>query len=315
MDISNKKLKELIVDLDLIPEARLESAYKFAEENKKSLAEVVVDNDLLSDDHLGQIIADEMGCPFIDLGNVSIEKDVLHIIPRIMAEKQKVISFERNEKGLKVAMVNPGNISIINLLRKKTGLPIIPYYTTSKNIRLTLAKYQKGIEKEFAEIIQENISEASKGAKAKDLPIIKIVDTIIEYAYENNASDIHIEPSDDVTLVRFRVDGILHDIIELPKNIHELVVTRIKILSKLRTDEHRSAQDGKIRVKFEAEKLDIRVSVVPIVEGEKIVMRLLSERNREFGLEELGFSTEDLVKLKKEYSKPVSYTHLTLPTN
>jgi type IV pilus assembly protein PilB len=314
MEITNEKLKELIASLDLIPSERLESSFKFAQEHKKPLAEILVDGDLISDDHIGQIIADEMGYPFIDLDKVTIEETTLQLIPKVMAEKQGLIAFERDEKGVKLAMVNPGNFQLINLVEKKTGQEVFPYYTTSENIKLALSRYQKGIQNEFADIIQENISEAKKSARAEDLPVIKIVETILEYAYENGASDIHIEPQEEKTLVRFRIDGILHDIIDLPKNVHDLIVTRLKILSKLRTDEHRSAQDGKIRIKFGQDKLDVRVSIIPIIEGEKVVLRLLSERNRQFSLEDLGFSSDDLIKLKKEISKPYGMILSTGPT-
>jgi len=314
MKISNQKLKFLVEKLDLVSRERLETAYKMAEKDHKPLAEVLVAGDLISDDHLGQIIADEMGYDFVDLDKTVIEEDVLKLIPKIMAKTQKVIAFKRAKEGIRLAMVNPGNLAIINLIEKKTGQSVIPFYTTAKNIEIALARYQKGIQKEFAEIIQENISQAKKSAKPEDLPVIKIVDTLVEYAYENNASDIHIEPGDEETLVRFRIDGILHDIIDLPKTVHALIIARIKILAKLRTDEHRSAQDGKIRVKFEKDKLDIRVSIVPIVEGEKVVMRLLSERSRQFGLEDLGFSGPELIKLKSEYSKPYGMILATGPT-
>ncbi len=314
MEISNEKLRDLIATLDIIPEDKLEIAFKSAQEHKKPLAKILVDSDLVSDDHIGQIIADEMGYPFVDLSKMTIEENILQLIPKVMAEKQGVIAFEQSERGIKLAMSNPGDFQLINLMNKKTGLEIFPYYTTSKNIKLALSRYQKGIQNEFADIIQENISEAKKSSKAEDLPVIKIVETVLQYAYENGASDIHIEPYEEKTLVRFRIDGILHDIIDLPKNVHDLVVTRLKILSKLRTDEHRSAQDGKIRAKFGHDKLDVRVSIIPIIEGEKVVLRLLSERNRQFNLEDLGFSSEDLVKLKREISKPYGMILSTGPT-
>src|SRR3989344_2262496 len=175
MKISNQKLKFLVENLNLVPPERLEEVYQFAEKNKKALAEVLVESDLISDDHLGQVIADELGYDFIDLDKVAIEDDVLQLIPRVMAEKQKVISFDRNQKGIKLAMVNPGNLTVINLIEKKTGQPVILYYTTAANITNALAHYQKGIEKVCSEFIQENISQAKKGAKAEDLPIIKVV--------------------------------------------------------------------------------------------------------------------------------------------
>ncbi len=314
MKVSNQKIKVLVQGLDLIPKERLEEAFNEAEKNHELLAKVLVEKDLISDDHLGQIISDYLGYEFVDLDRVAIDEEALNIIPEIMARKQKVAIFGRDKDKLKLAMVNPGNLEIINLIEKKTGQVVVPYYTTTENIESALVKYQKGIQKEFGEIIEKNISAAKRGSKAEDLPIVKIIDTIIEYAYENKASDIHIEPGEKNTLVRFRIDGILHDIINLPQAIHDLVVTRIKILAKLRTDEHRSAQDGKIRITLEQEKLDIRVSIIPIVEGEKIVLRLLSEKSRQFGLEDLGMSSTDLVKVKNEYSKPYGMILATGPT-
>ncbi|NUM25497.1 MAG: type II/IV secretion system protein [Candidatus Buchananbacteria bacterium] len=314
MKVTNERLKLLVEELDLIPKERLDAAYRFAEQNNKSLGEVLVASDLISDDHLGQVVAGQLGFDFVDLDRQPIDPEVLNLIPRVMAKNQKVIAFERDRDTIKLAMVNPSDLRAINLVEKKTGQRVIPYYTTWQNIENTLPKYQKGLKKEFADIIQENISQATGGAKAEDVPIIKIVDTILQYAYENKASDIHIEPMEEKTLVRFRIDGILHDIIDLPKSFHELVVTRIKIMSQLRTDEHRSAQDGKIRMKFEAENLDIRVSIIPVVEGEKVVLRLLSEKSRQLSLEDLGFSNEDLVKLKKEYAKPYGAILATGPT-
>ena len=314
--ISNEKLKLLVEQLDIVPKERLDAAYVVAEKNKRPLSDVLIESDLISDDHLGDIISKELGFEFIDLDKVAIDKEVLAIVPKVMAQKQKVIVFDRNEKeGVKVAMVNPGNLAIINLIEKKTGQPVQVYYTTPDNIISSLRHYQKGLQSEFTEIIQENVSQAKQGgAKAEDAPIIKIVDTIIEYAFENKSSDIHIEPSEEKTLIRFRIDGILHDIIDVPAAMHDQIITRIKIMSKLRTDEHRSAQDGKLRAKVHKEKLDLRVSIIPIVEGEKVVLRLLSDHNRQMSLEDLGMSAPDLMKVKQEYNKPWGMIVATGPT-
>src|SRR3989344_6277326 len=157
MKITNQKLKLLVEELDLVPKDRLEDAYAFAEKNHRPLAEVLVDMNLMSDDHVGRIIADESGYEFVDLDDVVVPEEVLNIIPRVMAEKQQVIAFERVKDGIKIAMVNPGRLNIINLIEKKTGQPVIPYLTTSDNIESALVNYQQGIQKEFTKIIQENI--------------------------------------------------------------------------------------------------------------------------------------------------------------
>jgi len=315
MLISNLKLKEIIAKLDLVPSEKLDEAFSFAEKNKEDLANTLIKRDLISDEHLGQMISDELGLNYVSLTPEKIDNKFLDLIPAIMARNQKVIAFDRNKDGLKVAMADPTNLNTINLLQKKIGEKVIVYYATPNNIDNAMVAYQKGIQKELSEIIKENISEAEKGAKAaEDVPIIRIVDSLIEYAYQNHASDVHIEPEEIKTVVRFRIDGILHDIIVLPKAIHELVTTRIKILAKLRTDEHRSAQDGKIRTKISGVKIDIRVSILPVLEGEKIVMRLLSEKSRQYGLEDLGLMGKDLIKVKNEYSKPYGMILATGPT-
>ena len=314
MDLSNEKVKSLIADLKLIAADQLDAAFQEAERAKQPLATVLVEKDLISDDNIGKVIADHLGYPFIDLDTVAIDPAVLELLPEVVAKKQKAIVFSRDRDAIKVAMVNPGNLALINLLRKKTGQEVILFYTTSENIRSALAKYQTAIETEFGEIIQANISAAKQGAKAEDVPIIKIVDTLIEHAYQNKASDIHLEPTDQKTLVRFRIDGILHDIIGLPKELHPLLITRLKILAQLRTDEHQSAQDGKIRTDVDDEKVDIRVSIIPIVEGEKAVLRLLSEKARQVSLEDLGLSHQDLLTLKKAYAKPYGMILATGPT-
>ena len=314
MKLTNQKLKALLQDLGLIAADRLEEAYQQAEKFHSPLAEVLVEKDLITDDQLGQIIADNLNYEFVDLDKIAIEPDVLALVPEIMARKQKIIPFERTADGIKLAMVNPGNLTAISVIEKKSGLAVLPYLTTDANIQSALARYKQGIEQEFKTIIEENISQAKKGAKAVDLPVVRIVDTLIQYAFENQSSDIHIEPTETQTVVRFRIDGILHDITRLPQQVHELVVTRIKIMSQLRTDEHLSAQDGKLRMKFGEDKLDVRVSIVPIVEGEKVVMRLLSDRSGGFSLEELGFSSEDLIKFRNEYTKPYGMILTTGPT-
>ncbi|RJR31593.1 type II/IV secretion system protein [Candidatus Parcubacteria bacterium] len=315
MLISNQKLKALVGDLDLISKAQLESACKQADDEKKPLAKLLLSKNLIADEQLGQLIAGSLGYDFIDLTKVVINDDDLKIIPEVVARKQKVISFARGKEGIKLAMANPKNLEIISLLEKKTGQKIIPFYTTEKIIKSVLVKYKKEIQQEFSKQLKENIVKLKGGARAEDIPVVKIVDSIINYGYENKASDIHIEPMEEKTLVRFRIDGILHDIVKIPNEYHDLITTRIKIMSKLRTDEHQSAQDGKITTKIEAgEKVDIRVSIVPLTDGEKIVLRLLSEKSRQFGLETLGLSDVNLAKVKKEMVKPYGMILSTGPT-
>jgi len=313
MPLDSEQLKKSLIDSELLTKEQVESADQMAKNEDISLTEALLEQDLISDEHLGEIIADLYNVPFVILKRKSLPDDVLAIIPELVAKKQKIIAFERGRDGLKLAMNNPEDLEIIRLISKKTGDKIIPYYATERDIKEAIIHYRKGLKEEFNEIIKENASQA-KEAKAEDLPIIKIVSTIMDYAYQNKASDIHIEPLENKMVVRFRIDGVLHDVISLDKNLHEPIVSRVKILSKLRTDEHRSAQDGKFRFNFEDEDADVRVSIVPISDGEKVVMRLLSEKSRQHSLEDLGLAPVDLNKVKKNFKKPYGMILSTGPT-
>lgn len=315
MKISSEKFKKILVEPGLISEKDFESARKEAEEEGRLLEEVLTEEGLISDEDLGRLVAEELNFPFIDLKKEGISDEVLKIIPELVARMQGVIVFDKTKKGLKLAMTDPENHEMIEWLEKKTGEEIEVFYTTSLAVRDALKFYKKGIKEEFAEIIKNQLEKVKEtGAKAEDMPIIRIVDTLIEYAYENRASDIHIEPLEKETRIRFRIDGILHNVVTLPKNIHNLIVARIKVLSKLRTDEHFAAQDGKFVAKFGKEKFDIRVSIMPITEGENVVMRLLSERVRRFSLEDLGLSDDDLKKVEAAIDKPYGMILATGPT-
>lgn len=178
----------------------------------------------------------------------------------------------------------------------------------------TVQKYHEAQFDEFARMIAQVTSQEGTVTRAEDLPIIKIVDKLFEFAYLNRTSDIHIEPFENQTLVRFRIDGLLHDIALIPKNLHRLIITRIKILSRLRTDEQRAPQDGRLRFKVGAEKVDVRVSIIPVLYGEKVVLRLLSAKVSEHNLEDLGFSPEELDMFSRHIKKPWGMILVTGPT-
>ncbi len=166
----------------------------------------------------------------------------------------------------------------------------------------------------IGKLLDELIAQHTGAIGAEDLPIIRIVDALLEIGYVNRASDIHIEPYEEKTLIRLRIDGLLHDIVEIPHNLHELITTRIKILSRLRTDEHSAAQDGKLRARIGEMKIDVRVSIIPVIYGEKTVMRLLSEKARQFDLSNLGFAPHDMEKIEKNMHRPWGMILSTGPT-
>lgn len=316
MKITENILKKVLVDSEIISQKDFNLAKKEAEEKKVSLEEMLVDKGMISDEELGRLIADKIKIPFINLRKIKIKREVLEIVPEIVAKKQKIITFERTKEGLKIAMVQPGNLEIREFIERKTGEKVIPYYTTERDIRASLKYYKKEIKEEFEEIIGKTLEEFKKIELRvpQSLPIIKIVELILNYGYENRASDIHIEPYVNKTILRYRIDGVLHDVLDLPKEIHDFLVSRIKILARLRTDEHEAAQDGHFSFRVPEEKFDIRISIVPIEEGEKVVMRLLAERSKRFELEELGLKGDDLEIVEKNLKKSFGMILATGPT-
>lgn len=303
MLITEEQLKSLILKNKILDEKKLGEILEFAKSSKTSFEDVLIEKDIITDENLGVLIADFLKIPFIILSKISIPEEVFRIVPERIARKQKVVPFGRDANGIKLAMVNPKNTEIIELLTKKTGEKITPYISTERDIDNVLYIYRKDLQNTFDELLAK-----------KNVSATEIVDLIINYAYEDKASDVHIEPEEKDTLIRFRLDGVLHDMLVLPKALHDQIVTRIKVLSRLRTDEHLSPQDGKLRAKLPEEDLDIRVSIIPIVEGEKTVLRLLSSHFRQFSLLDLGMSEKDLDKVTKGFKKSYGMVLSTGPT-
>jgi len=305
--INEPLLKKLLADSKLISQRDFNLVKKEAALRKEKLENLLVEKGLVSDEELGKLLADEIGFPFINLRKVKIDRKILEIIPEIVAKKQEIIAFDRTKDGLKTAMAEPENLEIREFLERKTGLKVIPYFATKRDVRLSLKFYKKEIKEEFEELVGKTLEDFEKKLAKPEtlrLPIIKMVELILNYGYENRASDVHIEPYPQKTILRYRIDGVLHDVLTLPKFCHDFLVSRVKILAKLRTDIHETPQDGHFSFPFPEEKVDVRVSVVPIEEGEKVVLRLLAERARRFNLEDLGLEEKNLKIISENLKKP-----------
>ncbi len=284
-----------------------------AEYKGESIEDLLIEKNLISSRQLGGLIAQKFKVPFVDLKTEPISEEVLRIIPEVVARNRQIVAFARDKNGLKVAMAHPDDLEMIQWLEKKTGEKIMPFYSYLGQIKEALDYYKKELKVAFEEIIKNQIEEA-KDKAPESPPIIKLVDTLLEYGYINRASDIHIEPEETKTDVRFRIDGVLHQVLTFDKDIHRLVIARIKILSNLHTDEHFIPQDGKFGVKYDGEKFGIRVSVIPVTHGEKVVMRLLAERTRQFNLGNLGLSPADFKIVETNIKKPWGMILSTGPT-
>jgi len=308
MHLDEKKLKDFILDSRLVTRVDLESAEEEAKKKDTTIGEVLVSRGDISEDDFRRIQAHVLGIPFVGLENQKIDFEVLSLIPEPIARTHNIVAFRRSDAELEVAMLDVENLQAIDFVKKKVGLKILPRLTDTESIKSALTQYQKSLKAEFGDIIakeaaaikmvtDEKGEEASEGdlkKLAEDLPIVRIVDTLIKHAVLQSASDIHIEPMETQVLVRYRIDGILHDAMTLPKSAGPGISARIKVLSNLKLDEKRLPQDGRFKVDMGAERVSFRVSTLPVYYGEKIVMRLLREGASGFTLETLGFHGDGL---------------------
>lgn len=323
MRIENEQLKNFIKDSEMIAEKDLELSFDFAQKEKKNLGDVLLEKKLIDEERLRKLYAYILGIPFVDLQKETIPSDILQLIPEPIAKKYKIIAFEKSGKELKIAMLNPEDIQTIDFIRKKTGLKIITCITSEESMEAILRQYGKSLKAEFGDIIDKNSSEAISQTQeseddleeiAQGLPIIRIVDTLIKHAILQSASDIHIEPDEKEVRVRYRIDGILHEAMTLPIQVKNGIIARIKVLSNLKLDEHRVPQDGRFKLEKDGTKMSFRVSVLPIFDGEKVVMRLLDESSKGLTLEAMGLTGKALEIIHQEIRKPNGMILVTGPT-
>lgn len=327
MRVEPGQLKAFLLDAGLVTEEQFEKARKKAEQTGRKLGDLLVAEGLISQEELIKLEAYILGVPFVNLEKEKIESNILKIIPEPIARSHNIIAFRKSGNNLEVAMLDPEDLRTVEFIKKTTPLKILPRLTTPESLKHILKQYQKTLEAEFGEIIKKE----TKGIKiitgkevikkggelekaAAEMPIIKIVDTLMKHAILQRASDVHIEPLEKEVVVRYRIDGILRDTMTLPKQVSSGIVARIKVLSNLKLDEHRLPQDGRFKIEAEDYKYSIRVSVLPVFEGEKIVMRLLAETAKAYTLEALGLRGEALEKVQDNLRKPVGMILVTGPT-
>ena len=330
MHVEDSQIKDFIIDAGLVSKAEIEEMEKEAKSKKKAISEILVSKGKFSDDDLRRVQAYILGIPFVNLKGQNLDKDILGVIPEPIARKHNIIAFEKRLDSLEVAMLDTDDLQAINSIKKKVGLKILPRLTDSESMRHALMQYQKNLKDEFGDIIKtdsdeiraiaekmpgdEDVAEGDLKKLAEELPVVRIVDTLLKHAIIQNASDIHIEPLENDILVRYRIDGLLHDAMVLPKHIGNSLTARIKVLSSLKLDEKRLPQDGRFKIDMNGEKVSFRVSTLPVYYGEKTVMRLLRESVSGFTLEALGFHGEGLDVLHKALQHTTGMILTTGPT-
>ncbi|MBU1102858.1 Flp pilus assembly complex ATPase component TadA [Patescibacteria group bacterium] len=327
MQVDPSQLKAFLLDSNLVNKKQLEKAEKDSSKTKQKLDEFLVNTGLIKQEELTKLKAYILGIPFVNLEEEKISPEILQIIPEPIARKQNIVAFRKTGRNLEVAMLDPDDLQTIEFIKKKANLKILPRLTSVASIKNVLRQYQKSLKAEFGDIIEretkimpvitegeEETTKEDLEKAAQDLPVIKIVDTLLKHAILQKASDIHIEPMEKEMIVRYRIDGLLHEAMTLPKQVATGIVARIKVLANMKLDEHRLPQDGRFKVETEEYKISFRVSILPVYDGEKIVMRLLPEGSKGFTLEALGFWGRNLEITHHQIQKPTGLILVTGPT-
>ncbi len=322
MRISDSLVEKLLTDAKKVTAEQLKDLKEQKEAQKKPLQDLVIQGNVATEKDLTKLYADGIDVPFVELNTKEIPREVLRLVPERIARQYNVVLFGVEEDGSKLlAMADPDDIQAINFLKKQLGDNIKVSVATNTNIQAALDQYRGNIGNELTKVIspdeateEDEDEEIDEADLAEDSPIAQTVNLLIEYAIRSGASDIHIEPRDNYVSVRYRVDGILREANKLPKKVHGALVSRIKILSNLKIDERRAPQDGRFKIQLGGGVYALRVSTLPITEGEKVVMRILNESSKAATLEELGYWGISLDDINKAITQPHGMILVTGPT-
>ena len=323
------RLKAFLVDSGLISKQDLDLAVQESDSRSLSLGDILISQGKISEDEWRKAQAYVLGIPFVSLQGQKIDFSILATIPEPVARKHNIVAYKRTDTALEVAMLDPEDLEAIEFIKKSVGLRILPRLTDTESMRSVLVQYQKSLKAEFGDIIQKeakSVLTPSEGIHseeggmaelkkmAEDLPVIRIIDTLLSHAIVQKASDIHIEQYENEVVIRYRIDGILHDAMVLPKAVGPGIIARVKVLSNLRLDEKRLPQDGRFKIESEGQKISFRVSILPTYYGEKVVMRLLPDAVKGYTLEWLGFHGAGLERIHDATRKTTGMILVTGPT-
>ncbi len=320
MRIPDSLVKKLLEKSGEFSKEQLANLQEQALSDKKPLQDLVIKNNLLSEKGLTKLYADEIELPFVELNAKEIKHEVLKLLPERIARQYHAVVFDVDVQGTKLlAMEDPDDIQALNFLQKQLGNNLKVHITTTSLLQAALDQYRDNISSELTKVIADN-DEAEDKEKidesdlAEDSPVAQTVNIIIEYGVKAGASDIHIEPRENFVVIRYRIDGLLREANKLPRKLLGSLVSRIKILSNLKIDEHRAPQDGRFKVQISGQIYALRVSSLPILDGEKIVIRILNESAKAADFTELGFWGTALGNLQQAIVQPHGMVLVTGPT-
>ncbi len=320
MRISDNTIEKILKQGGILTESQLADLKTTAERSKRTLQETLIEDKVLEERELAKLVGDYIGTPFVEIEPKDIPDDVLKRIPEHIARQYNVVLFAVDEDGAPMlAMEDPDDVQALNFIQKEIGYNLRVFLATKSNILDCLENYRGDVNDELDEVIaiQRDDSDAENAKEeefAEDSPIAQTVNLLLEYAIKSHASDIHIEPREEFVQVRYRIDGVLREVNKLPHNVLGALVSRIKILSNLKIDERRVPQDGRFKIKVSGKQYALRVSTLPIADGEKIVMRVLDESNQAISLDKLGYWGLSLATIKNAMAQPNGMILVTGPT-
>ena len=321
MRVSDSTIEKLLQQGGIVTESQLAELHVEAERSHRDLQTVVLDEKIMTDAQLTQLIGDYIGVPFVQIEPKDIPDEVLKKISEHIARQYSVVLFAIDEDGIpSLAMEDPDDVQALNFIQKEVGYNIKVFLATKGNILDCLENYRGSMNEELDEVIavQTDATAETQAVKEDDFaensPIAQTVNLLLEYAIKSSASDIHIEPREEFVQVRYRIDGVLKEVNKLPRNVLGALVSRIKILSNLKIDERRVPQDGRFKIKVSDKQYALRVSTLPIADGEKVVMRILDESNQAITLEQLGYWGLSLTTVKEAMLQPNGMILVTGPT-
>ncbi|RWZ79728.1 MAG: type II/IV secretion system protein [Candidatus Chaera renei] len=321
MRISDSTIEKLLRSSGKLSDDKLKELLAEEKKTGRPLQDLVLKRELLTDKDLTELYAKNAGIPFVEINLKDLDKQTVSVIPERIAHQYSAVVFKIDSSGVKhIAMEDPDDVQAVDFLQKYIGNKFKLYVATKDNILSAMESYRESVASELGRVIefqkdadptQQRISEKDI---AEDSPIAQTVNLLLEYAIRADASDIHIEPREENVIIRYRIDGVLREANKLPKNVHEALVSRIKILSNLKIDERRVPQDGRFKIVLAGKRYAFRVSTLPITNGEKVVMRILDESGKSQSLEELGFWGWSLKSLKEAIVQPHGMILVTGPT-
>lgn len=318
-DDIQEKLVSLLIDEGLVAADTLNNAKTEATKVGKPLFTLLTDQDIVDDELLTHAIAQVSGVPYVNLANTLIDQNILALLPEDIAERFMAVPLAEVQNRLAVAMIDANNVQAVDYLANRIQRPLKVFMASESGVRHVLDQYKTDLSSvnQAAQASQDE-AKAEEASDVKtivqDSPISQALSKILEYAIKSRASDIHVEPLENSLKIRCRVDGVLREIMQLPKSIEPALVSRVKILSNLKIDEHRVPQDGQFAVKIAGKEVDLRIAISPVVWGEQIVIRLLDKSGNTFDLEEMGYAGRSLRVIRHGVKRPNGMVLTSGPT-